>query len=115
MVVSSCAMLRREAAARYPQRYCTFADGCCAADAAMAPESGRTLGSLASSNAELVSPRPDHGSGKELSGLSKGAGSGVFVCCGWRAGEGDHVAQLVATGYAQLGIGPVQVRTDRSR
>jgi hypothetical protein len=49
-------MLRREAAAGYPQRYCTFADGCCAADEAMAPENGRTLGSLANSNAELVIP-----------------------------------------------------------
>jgi len=42
-------MLRREAAAGYPQRYCTFADGCRAADAAMPPESGRNLGSLANS------------------------------------------------------------------
>ncbi len=37
VVVSSCAILRREAAAGYPQRYCTFADSCCAADVAIPP------------------------------------------------------------------------------
>ena len=32
-----------------------------------------------------------------------------------RAGAGDHVAQLVAPGDAQLGVGPVQVGADRPR
>jgi predicted MFS family arabinose efflux permease len=32
-----------------------------------------------------------------------------------RAGAGDHVAQLVAAGDAQLGVGPVQVGADRAR
>jgi hypothetical protein len=33
---------------------------------------------------------------------------------GWRAGGGDHVAELLAAGDPELGVGPVQVRADRA-
>ena len=48
-------------------------------------------------------------------GLWKGLASRAFVRGGWRAFESEHVAQLVAVGYPELGIGPVQVRADRAR
>ncbi len=38
-----------------------------------------------------------------------------FVSWRWRAGTGDHVAELVAAGRSELGVGPVQVRADRAR
>ena len=49
------------------------------------------------------------------SDLKKSPASGAFVCWRWRAGGGDNVAQLVAAGYPELGVGPVQVRADRAR
>jgi predicted MFS family arabinose efflux permease len=53
--------------------------------------------------------------GERADDLAKGFASGAFAGRGWRAGQGDHVAQLVAAGYPELGIGPVQVRADRAR
>jgi hypothetical protein len=37
------------------------------------------------------------------------------MCGRRRGGKGDHVAELVAAGYPELGIGPVQVRVDGAR
>jgi Major Facilitator Superfamily len=48
-------------------------------------------------------------------GLWKGLASRAFVRGGWRALESEHVAQLVAVGYPELGERPVQVRADRAR
>src|SRR6185437_152686 len=41
--------------------------------------------------------------------------AGAWVHCGGCAGAGDDVAELVAAGYPELGVGPVQVRADRAR
>src|SRR5580693_2060472 len=47
--------------------------------------------------------------------LAEGSVFGVLVGWCWRAGAGDQVAELVAAGDAELGIGAVQVRADRVR
>jgi hypothetical protein len=48
-------------------------------------------------------------------GLGKGLASRAFVRGEWRAFASEHVAQLVAVGYPELGERPVQVRADRAR
>jgi hypothetical protein len=48
-------------------------------------------------------------------GLRKRLASRALVRGARRAFEGEHVAQLVAVGYPELGERPVQVRADRAR
>jgi hypothetical protein len=60
-----------------------------------------TIASLAgpSVRSEVADVRACLVEGNDLRGLKKGLAFSAFGCCGWCAGAGDHVAQLVAVGY----------------
>ena len=93
-------ILRREAATGYPQRYCTL----------------RMFVARPAGDLRSCCRRARQRRGAQIAeDLPKCLATGALVRCGGRAGAGDDVAELVAAGYPELGVGPVQVRADRAR